>query len=175
MGRKPVIGRETKKCPQCKEVKPVSEWYKNKRQPDGFSAWCKDCTKDYHYQNRDQRNAHSRDYHKTERGKQVEKEYLRTETGRATRRRIRKRRYNTDKEFRERCRARSAISNAIRLGLMLPAKSQTCTRCGEQAQQYHHHNGYEREHWLDVIAVCRSCHKYLEEIRQQIANGTGLV
>ena len=24
--------------------------------------------------------------------------------------------------------------------------------------QAHHHNGYEREHWLDVVWLCRACH-----------------
>ena len=36
-----------KTCPKCKETKEVSFFYKNKRQADGYSVWCKiDTTKD---------------------------------------------------------------------------------------------------------------------------------
>ena len=34
-----------------------------------------------------------------------------------------------------------------------------CTGCGAQAAEYHHHKGYAPEHRLDVVAVCRSCHR----------------
>ena len=30
--------------------------------------------------------------------------------------------------------------------------------CGAMATGFHHHS-YEREHWLDVVAVCDSCHQ----------------
>jgi len=36
-----------KVCRRCKERKPNSEFYKNKRTPDGLSIWCKTCTKVY--------------------------------------------------------------------------------------------------------------------------------
>jgi hypothetical protein len=34
-----------KLCPKCKEVKPRSEWYRNKAKPDGLGSWCKVCQK----------------------------------------------------------------------------------------------------------------------------------
>ena len=32
-------------CPDCKQTKPVDEFYKNKVMPSGLSAQCKECTK----------------------------------------------------------------------------------------------------------------------------------
>lgn len=34
-----------KRCSKCKECKPVSDFYTNKRQSDGFNTYCKDCQK----------------------------------------------------------------------------------------------------------------------------------
>jgi hypothetical protein len=33
-----------------------------------------------------------------------------------------------------------------------------CPDCGTPAVIYHHHRGYAPEHWLDVVAMCQSCH-----------------
>lgn len=38
---------DTKKCSDCEEVKPVSEYYKQKSSHDGLFATCKDCKKRY--------------------------------------------------------------------------------------------------------------------------------
>lgn len=35
----------TKRCPRCKAVKEVTEFYKNKSQPGGLSSCCKECFK----------------------------------------------------------------------------------------------------------------------------------
>jgi hypothetical protein len=34
-----------------------------------------------------------------------------------------------------------------------------CRDCNEQAEEYHHYLGYAPEHWLDVIALCKDCHR----------------
>lgn len=38
-----------KKCPHCKIIKPVNEFYKNGSSRDNLSRWCKFCTKEYNY------------------------------------------------------------------------------------------------------------------------------
>lgn len=35
--------RTTKRCHQCKETKPISEWPKNKSRHDGVGDWCRTC------------------------------------------------------------------------------------------------------------------------------------
>jgi hypothetical protein len=36
-----------KKCTKCGEVKPLDEFKKDKRRPDGASSWCKPCAEKY--------------------------------------------------------------------------------------------------------------------------------
>lgn len=54
--------------------------------------------------------------------------------------------------------ASSAVSYEIKKGNMVKANTLQCKDCGKNATHYHHHNGYEKPHWLDVIPLCRSCH-----------------
>ena len=53
--------------------------------------------------------------------------------------------------------ARSAISNALRLGKI--SKPDKCQMCGESANlEAHHWHGYDPEHWLDVQWLCKADH-----------------
>lgn len=58
--------------------------------------------------------------------------------------------------------ARLAVRLAVLSGELPPVKTLQCVNCEEPAVDYHHHRGYAQEHWLDVIPVCRLCHKKLE-------------
>jgi hypothetical protein len=53
--------------------------------------------------------------------------------------------------------ARTAVSNAIRLGKLAKPSCFACVLCGKAAQQYHHES-YEPERWLDVTPMCTRCH-----------------
>lgn len=35
-----------KTCTKCKETKPLSEFHNDKRNPDGYHSWCKDCIRE---------------------------------------------------------------------------------------------------------------------------------
>lgn len=39
-------------------------------------------------------------------------------------------------------------------------KPATCSECGDAAEyiEAHHHNGYDQDHWLDVLWLCKRCH-----------------
>lgn len=54
--------------------------------------------------------------------------------------------------------ATNAIRYAVKCGRMVKATELPCHDCGKPAQVYHHHLGYARRHWLDVIPLCKSCH-----------------
>lgn len=56
--------------------------------------------------------------------------------------------------------ARDAVSNAIKRGELPKAQTCQCVYCGQPATTYHHHNGYRKEHFLDVVPVCD---KYLSK------------
>lgn len=64
--------------------------------------------------------------------------------------------------FPERCAARQAVRNAAARGGLPPVRSLPCVHCQGPAQQYHHHRGYSPEHWLDVLPICRLCHRRIE-------------
>ncbi len=38
---------DTKKCPKCGRELPITEFYKNRKHPDGLQPMCKDCNKAY--------------------------------------------------------------------------------------------------------------------------------
>lgn len=40
-----IVGRTEKYCPDCKQTKPISEFYNNRSRGDGVSVYCKICQK----------------------------------------------------------------------------------------------------------------------------------
>lgn len=59
----------------------------------------------------------------------------------------------------EKVRARALVNQKVRFGRMPRASDLSCEYCGEKAKHYHHHKGYAFEHRYDVVPVCFSCHK----------------
>ncbi len=57
--------------------------------------------------------------------------------------------------------AANAVKYAIVKGKLSPPTELPCFRCGTTAEVYHHHLGYARQYWLDVRAVCKSCHSFI--------------
>ena len=53
--------------------------------------------------------------------------------------------------------AKDHVAWLVRSGKKPPARTLKCRQCGKQAEEYHHHKGYAKEHWEDVIPLCRSC------------------
>jgi len=53
-----------KKCPKCKELKEVSEFYKSKSTKDGLRTWCKVCNAKYNqeYKKSDKWKEYNRNY-----------------------------------------------------------------------------------------------------------------
>ena len=51
-----------------------------------------------------------------------------------------------------------AVATAIDKGHLVIPSDLPCFYCGKTAVLYHHHLGYARSHFLDVQAVCKSCH-----------------
>jgi hypothetical protein len=137
----------TKRCNLCVEMKPVAEFGINRASRDGLNNRCKSCV-----------NARLREIRKTPKEKARMKAFARqhysspkgSEWWRNYRARIR----GTPKR-----KARDAVRTAIKSGRLLAACKLACRNCGQPAAEYHHHQGYEREHWLHVIPLCSSCHK----------------
>lgn len=129
---------KNKKCPACGVKKPVSEFYKNKAQFDGYYYQCKSCAK-----------LRSVQYSRSnEKRREYIKEYSK---------KYRKNGYKKNRN-KEQCKAHDKIRHAIMIGQL--EKPDTCSNCGSiESIQAHHHNGYENA--LDVIWVCHKCHMAL--------------
>lgn len=52
---------DTKRCPRCETVKAVSEYHKNRRNPDGLTAYCKPCAKELAAEQRERATAARKD------------------------------------------------------------------------------------------------------------------
>lgn len=76
-------------------------------------------------------------------------------------------RHKRDPDFRQKAKCRTAVTRAIRLGLLV---REPCSSCGHPPDvinrrssiEAHHHRGYSDEYALDVEWVCRGCHRMRE-------------
>lgn len=149
---------DTKICssPDCTykgQPQPIDNFYKNAHSLGGFHSNCKDC-KNRHVRARYHSDPEvkaavltkTKAYRQSERGKEVMKKSYQKHA----------------QSHPERVKARIAVRGKvvnIKTGNGLPHPTElNCAECGKQAQEYHHHNGYDKEHWLDVIPLCAACH-----------------
>lgn len=156
----------TKRCSACQQFKPISNFYKNRAQQDGFANQCKLCSThssrkyrqspkgQIHVARARQRLGHKaakKRYAYGPKNKRQQKRYAQSDKGKASRRKYLT--ANKQKSW-----ARSLISDMVRAQLLPHITSCKCVHCGVQAHHYHHHNGYENSHAADVVPVCIKCH-----------------
>lgn len=159
----------SKRCSKCKEIKPFSEFNKDKTKKDGNTSRCKSCRIDDHKQyykaNKEKEIERSKKYQKTEKGKINHQEarfrYNKSDKGKKKNRKASSHyRFNNPEKFN----ARDFVNKAIGKGDIPRPSLLKChyytqnSDCEKQAKQYHHYLGYEPEHWLDIVPVCRNCH-----------------
>lgn len=134
-----------KTCITCKQSKPLSEFYKALNRKDSHQTCCKSC---------------QRAYRKTKKGKSVNRKadnkYRQTEKGKISRRVWQNQFHAHNPNYQ---RALSAVNYAVRTGKLPQPDSLQCHYGEHPAQEYHHYKGYEPEHRLDVVPVCRKCHR----------------
>lgn len=167
-----------KVCKKCGVSKPIDEFGKAKTCLDGHRGDCKKCQNKYtnqwakdHPENRHKsakkyrtnnpeyatrRNASNKAWYQNnkEHAYEYQKQYTKDHPDKVT--------ANAKKMYEKhlhKYRARQAVNNEITAGRLAPIKSLACANCGNQAAHYHHYLGYEKEHWFDVIPLCRKCHK----------------
>lgn len=148
-----------KQCSKCRETKPLSDFNKNKSRPDGYAHYCKPCamgrSRQWVESNRDTVRAAKRKYY----WKNPEKERETARTNRREKPEANNRHNRTyNKVHPGRMKAVNTVNRAVARGDLLPVCEKSCVSCGKQAQDYHHHS-YEPEFWLDVIPLCKSCHR----------------
>ena len=127
-----------KMCTRCKEDKELTEFHKRGDTPSGYASHCKPC-----------RNGHNRTYSKTgdvrRRARVSHKKWYHSEHGQE---------YVKECAKTDNYKARTAVSNAVRLGNLTKSP---CAKCGEVKVEAHHWS-YEKKHWLDVMWLCVPCH-----------------
>jgi hypothetical protein len=129
------VNTEPKVCKDCGEKKPASA-FSNK----GKHPYCRPChnERSYVFKRGNGREAHN-----------------------ARMSAYQKRKWETDPEFRQKALARSAVNRAVKAGIL--KKPEACPTCGRRVRLHgHHHNGYSREHRLDIEWVCAKCHYQAE-------------
>lgn len=153
-----------KLCRGCQTEKPETEFWARPSRPCGLQSRCKSCTTARGRKSRQR-------YRKTEKGKLADRKYVQSDAYKAQRKNwLAKLTPAERRSYRERWaeknrehalmlhRASMAVQRALKDGrLVRPAQ---CSKCGAEGKpQAHHHIGYAKEHHLDVIWVCRSCHE----------------
>ena len=171
----PVI---TKRCSNTKIEKPLTEFYKDRSRADGHQCPCKICQNEVfqHYRKTPQRKLAVKrytespngkitrsNYSKSPQSKAYHQRYRNTDECRATQR-IAQRNYR--RKYRDRAKATRVLRYQIEKGLIPPASNFLCLRCERQAQDYHHHLGYAPEHRLDVVPLCKPCHRHIHLVKQ---------
>ena len=69
------------------------------------------------------------------------------------------------KKYPKKRQAKNAVYYAAKTGKIPKVQSMGCS-CGNQAQHYHH-DSYEYEHRLNVIPVCKPCHRELHLLKNR--------
>lgn len=143
-----------KRCCHCLEDFPATPefFYRSSSKADGLYHQCKTCKEAYR---------------KTPKGRDVVRrrtsKWRKTENGKKYRRAKDKRRRE---RFPEKGKARSAVRTAIKSEKLVAVELCSCAKCGSQSEEYHHYS-YEREHWLDVIPLCRPCHRSIHRMNKK--------
>jgi len=140
-------------CNKCFVSRSEEDFYRNKGMSDGRLKKCKYCSiKDYNeYRQNNLKKCREYDRNRGNLEHRIEarKEYQKTDNYKESRL-IANRNYRN--KYPKKDKARSAVNNAIRDGILF---KQPCFICGEKAEA--HHPDYNRP--LDVVWLCDRHHK----------------
>jgi len=186
-----------KPCAGCNEIKPITEFYRDKSQRNGLSPYCKACrraleqtdaVKEYRcaYAQTDSYKASVAKYLASEKpklaarrryrenkdaAKQRQKEWWQTPSGKKSKRRS-KRKYAATHKLQER--ARHAVNYAVEKGRIPGIATSVCHICGSRAECYHHWS-YEEECLVDILPLCTACHKKIHRTEQAVTRLGGFI
>ena len=143
-------------CIKCDKEKPDSEYYRSTIRANGTGE-CKSCTRARVTANREAKIDYYREFDRKRDNLphrvQARKEYAQTEQGQKALARGKAAHYY---RYPNRSAARSAVTNAVRDGLLIKPKN--CQCCGVEAKRIEgHHCDYNKP--LDVMWLCDPCHK----------------
>lgn len=148
-----------KVCSKCGKEKPCSDFVKNRSRSDGLAHYCKDCA---YLARKLWQEKHPESYRASKRKtywQNPERERERSKQYRENNPEVvGHQNHEYVKNNPQRMHAVNAVNRLVAAGGMPPVASLACVECGGQANDYHHHS-YEQKYWLDVVPLCRSCHR----------------
>jgi hypothetical protein len=71
INRAPTNRSRTKHCTRCDTTKPVEQFSKHSRFPDGLQYYCKECMRSYYAKNREKQAARSRELYQLKRDEKL--------------------------------------------------------------------------------------------------------
>lgn len=177
--RKPPPG-DTKVCSICQETKLISEFYLRKSGPRAgeYFSRCRPCAVVAVLQSRAKNPNYRKENRLRMRERHVQNRAPITSRNQVNyERRAEKRRESARKARIKnpmRSQAHSTVKRAIKRGVLPPAWTMVCAMCQEaQSADWHHPNGYDEQHLLDVIPLCSECHGKVHRIEDDpILDGT---
>lgn len=145
----------TKTCSKCGQLKPVDQFYKDKRHPDGLFSSCKSChrlTVNIPRQTPEAK-VKLQAYHRTTKAKATRKRYSQTSKGKVANYRCVQRHV---KKHPRRARCHWRFSKAIKRGKI--TRPRICSLCWLQNGTIEgHHPDYSNP--FEIIWLCRKCHR----------------
>ena len=131
-----------KQCSKCREWKPETEFYRDKRTKDGLKCQCKKCHCETTVSTRDKDKHRKSNMMFMRRLSENEPE------------RVRKYWRGKKETDPEKLRARAALNSAVRSGKIV--RPDSCQDCGAVGMVYAHHPDYSKP--LSVEWLCSECH-----------------
>lgn len=150
----------TKTCTKCSTTKPTTDFSKDVSRKDGLTCRCKSCDsvakRKWNAENKEHKTEYDRAWkaaHPNEVKAHSRKHYAENTEYHAA--------YNARRrvEHPDRLKANSAVSNAIRNATL--TRPSECSACSKSCKPEGHHTSYDKRFHLDVVWLCRSCHKRL--------------
>lgn len=133
-----------KKCPTCGGSKSLTDFYKDKRTPDGLKSQCKTCHTEGSMRTRDKDNSRRLNMEHMKRARIANPEKYRERERIAARKRIKDERFT----------ARMILNGHTRSGKI--ERPNYCQECGAECKPVAHHPDYAKP--LLVEWLCTLCH-----------------
>ena len=149
MGESDLNCPKTRVCTKCNVEKQLSAFHIERKGRYGRKSICKSCI-----------NAYVHTYTHSKLGRAQIRAWRQSEAGKLAKKRQRQ---LEKQRYPERVKARKQVANAVEAGLIPRVTTLRCYVCSDDAREYHHYRGYTEKHWLDVLPVCRSCHRKCDE------------
>lgn len=168
----------TKQCITCNQIKPISDFRKQRRSCRKCSNRKQNAKKltDKHreyereYRKRPSQIITKRNYENSEKCLEYRRKYRASERFKEIQRNFQR---NRRARYKKEMAAHAEILRLINAGLLSPPSSYHCRICWSIAENYHHHRGYDKKNVLDITPVCVKCHAKIH--RRYDDNGKKIV